>query len=303
MQGAKGHNSTARSRALGQLALATLVCALSGPCRAEAIQQRLANGLVANAEYHHGSGKQAVLVLHGLLATHHFPTIQSIVGELRDNGYTVLAPTLTLGINDRKTSLPCNALHLHTMAQTVQELGWWVNWLAAQGNDDISLVGHSAGSVQVLAYTQGDPHPVVRRQVLTSLVPLERLPGTEPAGAGAAQARQWRAAGDRHIARYDLSFCHGNFSAPPEVYLSYRAWDKQRVLEALRKTRLTTTVIMGGNDDRFTGDTWMSALHKDVPNLVVLPTANHFFDGMAEFALLDSIDAALGRGAQGGAVP
>jgi pimeloyl-ACP methyl ester carboxylesterase len=265
------------------------------PGQAEPIQQRLANGLVANADYHRGPGDKAVLVLHGFLATHHFPTIQNITGELRDSGYSVLAPTLTLGINNRTTSLPCSALHLHTMQDTVQELGWWVNWLAAQGYSNIYLIGHSSGAVQVLAYSLNQPHPAVRRQILASLVSLERLPGAKPAGASVEQARQWLASGDKHIAKYDVSFCHGNFTAPAGVFLSYHQWDQQRISEALHETRVPTTVIMGGKDQRFTGTAWMPRLQQSAPRLLVLPEANHFFDGMAEFSLLESISAELQR--------
>jgi len=264
-------------------------------CQAEPIQQRLANGLVANADYHREPGNKAVLVLHGFLATHHFPTIHSIAEELRDGGYTVLAPTLTLGVNNRGTSMPCSALHLHTMEDTVQELSWWVNWLAAQGHTDISLIGHSAGSVQVLAYSLKQPHPAVRRQILTSLVSLERLPGAEPEGASEAQARQWLAAGDKHIAKYDVSFCHGNFTSPADVFLSYHEWDQQRISDALQETRLPTAVIMGGEDQRFTGTAWMPRLQHSAPRLIVLPGANHFFNGMAEFPLLESIVTELQR--------
>lgn len=270
--------------------------------QATPIQQRLANGLVANAEYYRGTGRQAVLVLHGFLATHRFPTIQRVIEDLRDKGYTVLAPTLTLGINDRDTSLPCSALHLHTMEQTVEELGWWVNWLAAQGHDNITLVGHSAGSVQILAYTVGKPNPAVKRQILTSLVALERLPDAEPAGAGIDEARAWRQAGNHHVARYDLSFCQGSFTAPPQVYLSYAAWDRQRVIDALRHTRVPATVILGGRDSRFVSPDWVAAIRALPTHLVVLADANHFFDGMAEFDLLDSITAAITGPTRGGAI-
>lgn len=280
-------------------AMAAWLCAMAVLGHAEPIQQRLATGLIANAEYHRGDGRQAVLLLHGFLATHHFPTIQRLVADLHEDGYTVLAPTLTLGINDRRTSLPCTALHLHTMAQTIKELGWWVDWLAVQGIDSITLLGHSAGSVQILAYTLDRPHPAVRRQILTSLVSLERLPDAKPEGASADQARAWLAGGDRRIARYDVSFCHGNFTAPPDVYLSYHAWSRQRIAAALRDTKVPATVIMGANDQRFTGMRWMAMLQASAPQLVVLPEANHFFDGMAEFALLDSIGTTLEAQVQG----
>lgn len=270
-------------------ALCWLAGCLCTGVQAAPLQEQLDNGLTANAEYHATQGRDAVLLLHGFLATHHFPTIQRLADELKDNGFAVLAPTLTLGITDRRTSLPCSALHLHTMEQTLDEIRWWVDWLAGQGYANLYLVGHSAGSLQALAYSLDDPNPAVRRLILTSLVALERLPGTEPAGASASQARAWLAQGDDRIAQYDISFCHGSFAAPPQVYLSYHAWDRERVARALADTRLPTTVIVGSNDQRFTGTTWLTTLRKTAPVLHVLPDSNHFFDGMGEFALLDTL--------------
>lgn len=299
MDGVPRLNRSTRLLPTARVALALAGVLLAAWCQAAPIQQRLANGLVANAEFNRGSTDHAVLVLHGFLATHQFPTITRIVTELSDQGYTVLAPTLTLGISNRVTSLPCNALHLHTFEDSSRELRWWVNWLGDQGYRDITLVGHSAGSIRILAYTLDDPHPAVRRQVLTSLVSLERLPGAKPTGTSTEQAEQWLAQGQQRVARYDVSFCHGNFTAPPAVYLSYHAWTRKRVAQALRDTRIPAVVIVGANDRRFTGGDWLQMLEASAPRLVVLNDANHFFDGMAEFALYDAIGQALQAGQRG----
>lgn len=269
------------------------LCLLSGclclGAQAAALQKQLDSGLTANAEYHAAQGPDAVLLLHGFLATHHFPTIQRLADELKDNGFAVLAPTLTLGINDRRTSLPCSALHLHTMEETLHEIRWWVDWLADQGYENLYIVGHSAGSLQALAYSLDDPNPAVRRLVLTSLVALEPLPGAKPTGASPAQARAWLAEGNDRIAEYDVSFCQGSFAAPPGVYLSYHAWDRDRVVRALADTPIPAAVIIGSNDQRFTGPAWLNTLQQAAPALRVLPNSNHFFDGMGEFALLDAL--------------
>jgi pimeloyl-ACP methyl ester carboxylesterase len=249
---------------------------------------------MANADYHRGEENQpAILVLHGLLATHNFPTVQHIAIEMQDAGYSVLTPTLTLGVGDRKASLPCTALQLHTMEQTVAELGWWTDWLVKRGHRQIYLVGHSAGSVQILAYSLDKPNAAVRGQILTSLVALESLPDKAPEGESAERARERIAAGDHGIAKYDVSFCHGSFTAPPEVFLSYHRWDKQQVIRALQQTPLPYQVIMGGNDNRFTGTAWMPMLREATTHLAVIDGASHFFDGSAEFALLDNVHSAL----------
>jgi pimeloyl-ACP methyl ester carboxylesterase len=280
---------------VARFAVVALLCLLlNAGAGAEPFQQRLPGGLLANADYHQGDAQYpAVLVLHGLLATHNFPTVQHIAVELQDSGYTVLTPTLTLGVSNRNASLPCTALQLHSMQQTVAELAWWVDWLADKGHRDIFLIGHSAGSLQILVYSLDQPNPAVRGQILSSLVSLERLPDQEPAGESTERARERLAAGDHSIARYDVSFCHGNFTSPPEVFLSYAEWDKPRVAQALRQTAVPTTVIMGGDDQRFTGTGWMPMLREATERLVILEGASHFFDHSAEFLLLDSVHEAL----------
>lgn len=269
-------------------------CLQANVIQAAALQQRLPNGLLANAEYYPSQkNKTAVLVLHGLLATHHFPTIQRLADELRDSGYGVLTPTLTLGINDRKTSLSCTALQLHTLEQNVAELSWWVDWLVDHGYHNVYLIGHSLGSVQILAYSLGKPNPAVRKLILTSLVPQGRLPGMDPLGESSQQAAARLARGDNSIGRYDLGFCHGNFTAPPNVYRSYHRWDENKVLAALHSTPTATAVILGGADHLFTPNNWIELLRTVTDHLTVLPNASHFFDGLDEFALFQQVHREL----------
>jgi len=257
---------------------------------AQPLQLRVANSMLANADYHQGeSDKPAVLVLHGFLSTHHFPTVQHIAGELRESGYSVLTPSLTLGLNNRTTSLPCDALHLHNMEQSVEEIDWWVEWLVAKGHTRIHLIGHSAGSLQLLIANMQKHNAAVQSLTLTSLIPLERLPSESPKGDTVEMALKRLKQGDSSIRKYDLSFCHGNFAAPPEVYLSYVSWTKQRIINGLKSSQTPINIIMGGNDKRFTGNNWMPLLLQAAPKLDILEGANHFYDGDAEFALLESI--------------
>lgn len=287
------HTAIRGCRRYPGLVITTLLVMLSA-VNADPLQVHVSGGLLANAEYHRAANRDsAVLILHGFLATHHFPTVQRLADDLHDAGYAVLTPTLTLGIDNRTTSLPCDALHLHNMDQTINELAWWIDWLAAEGYQRIDLIGHSAGSLQILILSQQHLHPAVRQMILTSLVSLERLPGVPPKGESREIAEQRLARGDHAIAKYDVSFCHGNFAAPPEVYLSYTRWSKQWIAEALRSTSIPATVIMGGDDNRFTGTDWMPMLQQAAPRLVVLEGASHFFEGEGEFALLDSILARL----------
>ena len=114
-----------------------------------------AGQITATADYHPGrADRPAILLLHGFLQTRDFGIIKSIADTLADEGYTVLSPTLSLGISNRKRSLDCEALHLHDMDGDVREIQQWVKWLREHGHDDIIGVGHSFGGVQLLAWRE-----------------------------------------------------------------------------------------------------------------------------------------------------
>ena len=124
---------------------------------------QLPSGIKALADYRKGSmDKPAVLVLHGFLQTYHFSTVRLIVGELSDAGYTVLSPTLTLNIDQRRASLTCDAIQHHSAEQATRELGAWVEWLKKNGYKRIILIGHSTGSNHLLSYLHANRDPAVR---------------------------------------------------------------------------------------------------------------------------------------------
>ena len=62
--------------------------------------------LKAKAEYLQGSKeKPAILILHGFLTTNKFHTVVSMAKGIHEEGYNVLAPTLSLDINKRQNSI------------------------------------------------------------------------------------------------------------------------------------------------------------------------------------------------------
>jgi len=125
--------------------------------------------LKAVAEYSKGDVKKpAVLILHGFLTNNQFHTITAISDTLQLEGYTTLAPNLTLGINLRRNPLSCSSIHTHTLGQDLQEIDQWVQWLTQQGHDRIILLGHSSGSQQLVEYLVSYPHPNIKQVILNS---------------------------------------------------------------------------------------------------------------------------------------
>lgn len=271
------------------------LCALVTAARAGDIVQRLPSGLIAHGDFRPGTaGLPAVLVLHGFMTTQNFSTVQTIVNELDESGYTVLAPTLTLGIDQRRGGLPCGAIHTHTMANDLAELSWWADWLSKRHPGPLVLIGHSSGSLQAIAYAATQPGTPLRMVIAASPIYFGQDYPPQTVAAQIARAQQRSENGDTSLDRYALTFCGHSFVATPESYLSYAAWDRERVLAAVRKSSVPVEVLIGAADPRADG-AWPRELRDAGAAVTVIPGATHFFDATHEFELLDLIRAALRR--------
>ena len=261
------------------------------PALAETVEAKLPTGIIATANFRAGQpSRPAVLLLHGFLQTRDAPPMSSLANALADQGYTVLTPTLSLGINQRSKSLACEAVHTHTMEGDVSEIGFWVNWLTRKGYDSIALIGHSAGSTQILRYVAQKPSPAVKKAILTSLVAFH----SESAERQTAIERMKTLlpADEKDLGRFTLSYCKRNYVAPPRAFQSYAANDANKTLGLLGKTRALVEVVMGGTDTAMNADWPEKIRHCGVP-VTVIEKAGHFFDGAQEFDLADKIESML----------
>lgn len=272
----------------------------SGVAWSAEITQRLPSGLVAHADYRQGqNNKPAVLVLHGFMTTQNFGIVRTIAGELNEQGYTVLAPTLTLEIDQRRSGLACEAIHTHTMENDLAELGWWTQWLAARHPGPIVLVGHSSGSLQVIAYAATQPEVPLAAVVATSPIYFGQDYSPSLTETQIVRARQRIDEASPGLDRYALTFCDHSFVATPQSYLSYAGWDRTRSLEALRRVSVPVRVVIGSADSRAT-PAWSESLREAGADVTVLEGATHFFDATHEFELLDVIAGVLGSVGAGG---
>jgi pimeloyl-ACP methyl ester carboxylesterase len=277
------------TRGFSLAGMSLLMLLYSLPLGADTIREKLPSDRYGVAFYQQGDMQRpAVLVLHGFLTTHNFNTVMGISELLVDNGYTVLAPTMTLGINARQGGLSCDAIHTHTLEEDLEEITFWVNWLTRRSHQQIILIGHSSGSLELLAYLNDNPLAAVKKLIATSLVYADGFNPQALVKQQITEAQQRHRQGDRTLQTYTLSYCRDNFLAPPYVYLSYTAWTQQRVLAALKHSPVPVTIIMGGEDERFK-DSWISGLQQTGAELIVIRGASHFFDSHHEFDLHDAI--------------
>jgi pimeloyl-ACP methyl ester carboxylesterase len=265
--------------------LALLV--LSAPAFARAggeVEARLPSGTVVGANYHPGRTQlPAVLILHGFLQTRDFPTVASTMDALTSGGYTVLAPTLSLGVSRRNKSLPCEALHLHALEDDADEVAFWVRWLMSKGHTRIVLIGHSYGNLQLLAYLGRNPSPVVKQLLMISLTDVEAKQSAAQRARFAQTLRERVARGDTSLAEVEFGHCR-KYVSPPASLLSYMSISRQGILEAVAKSPVPARVIMGSRDDRM-GAGWVEHLQARGIAVSVIPGASHFFDNQYEFDL------------------
>jgi pimeloyl-ACP methyl ester carboxylesterase len=264
------------------------------PATAHAViaYQEMRPGIRASAEYLIGEhSKPAVLLLHGFLQTREFPTVVTLARGLQDAGYTVLMPTLSLNIPNRVQSLACEAVHKHSMEEDVAEIGHWIAWLKSHGHRGIVLVGHSFGSLQLLAYLNAQPDEAVKAYIGASLIEAQIGSGERPALIAQLENRVLL---KKHaLLTQTLSFCK-QYTSTPEGLLSYVRWDQPRTLMALKQSPVSVQLIMGDSDQEL-GRNWIKTLkHVQTPTVVV-KGANHFMDGQHEFDLLEHTLKFLGQ--------
>ena len=256
--------------------------------QAESVSLTLPNKVVALATFFQGKpAKPALLILHGFLQTKEFPTVARLAAGLSAEGYTVLAPTLTLGVTHRRQSLACEAIHTHTMQSDEAEIEAWLQWLGQRQKGPVILIGHSLGSVTLLDFLDKNRHSNVDRLLGVSITEgrSELDPTVIPKMLTDLNARI--KSGKRAPVSYPYSYCR-NLNATPESLITYLEWTPERVLKVSKRQSTKITYLMGSEDDRL-GPYWIERLKKAGPKVVIIEGATHFMDGTHEFDLLDSV--------------
>ncbi|HEU0188128.1 MAG TPA: alpha/beta fold hydrolase [Gallionellaceae bacterium] len=259
---------------------------------AQEVEIRLPSGITASADYRAGkTDKPALLLLHGYLQTRNFPLIYNLAEALADEGYTVLSPTLSLGINRRSQSLACEAIHTHSLSDDVEEVRQWVNWLVARGHGKIALIGHSFAAIQFLVYVMDKPAPEVSKLIFISLSDMEHKFFSQ--GRVDKKTALKLAATDKNaLGNFELGFCKQYHSTAP-AYLSYVAWTQERVLKTLPQLNIPYAAVFG-DADSVVSKQWPAQVRQAGAPVTIIAHASHFFDDIgAEFELLNQLDHLL----------
>ena len=256
------------------------------------ISARLADNKTVTAEFHSGEpGSPAVLIVHGFLQTRNYLTVSTIAESAAEAGYTVLTPTLSLGVSERKKSLQCDAIHVHSFEEDVAEIDYWVKWLEKKGHRKIVVIGHSFGSLQLLGYLLNHSSSSVSQFIATSLLDTSREQSPEKLQAYLLDAQNRVKNSDKSLGEYALSYCK-KYVSPASAYLSYATWSRKRILNSVKKANIPTTVILGSKDKRLDPD-WHKELKIFGAKVIMIDGANHFFSADHEFDLLETVQKLL----------
>lgn len=267
-----------------------LMVAGPGITYAGQIEETLPSGLVVTANYHKGDPqKPAALILHGFLQVRDYMTVSALSNAVSELGYTVLTTTLSLGINKRKQSLQCDAVHMHTMEDDLAEIDFWVNWLSKRDISNIVLIGHSFGSIHNLAYTVSRQNKLVKYMIATSLISVTEDEARH--GLQIKMARDKVSRNDSGLSGYTLSYCN-NYVTPASAFLSYAIWGRETILQNLAKVTIPFSVILGSADRRIK-PAWRKDLARYGAKIEIIKGADHFFGSEYEFDLMDRVQKLL----------
>ena len=253
---------------------------LAGSARMELA---LAPDRVAEADYWPGAADMpAILIRHGFLQTREFPAVRRLAQALADEGFSVLTPTLSLGLNRRRQSLACEAVHTHTLQQDVDELITWTRWLAGRAGKPPVVIGQGLGGIQVAAMLDARAIPVDR----ALLVDTNAFQGASASGIG-HRAVPVLADDADGIAMYQLGYC-SRYASTEVASRSYLTWDRGRLQHVLSTLEIPVTVISASTDTGAAAN-WKVALETGGVEVRTIPGASHFLDLAHASELLDEV--------------
>jgi len=245
-----------------------------------------------------------VLIVHGTLAHNGMEIIASLQELLADEELNSLAINLSLGIDDRHGAYDCAVPHQHQHQDASGEIAAWVDWLKAQGVEQILLTGHSRGGSQVAAYSQQADDAIIgqvliapmtwspeyaaktyQRSYQTSLLEQVKV-------ANAQDKNDWMPAATSFI------YCKDAPQVKAASFLSYYQPAQTLNTPDLILDGGLPTVLFAGSEDQVVKDLPQQMQTRQLANLefIVVDGADHYFrdlyaDELVE-AMLELIESA-----------
>jgi esterase/lipase len=225
------------------------------------------------------------------MMTHNFPTVKRLAESLNESGYNVLTPSLSLGISQRRKSMACEAIHLHSLEEDIKELEQWIQWSEKKTDKDIILIGHSTGSIHLASYLSSHPENQITQVIFIAMPDFNMSNKLEQINKLQKKAQQLILNNNQSLHDFTLSYCD-KYPTTATNFLSYLQLSKENISLYINKIVIPKTLIIGSNDNRV-DQTWSKTLTQHGVNVIRVDGANHFFDNEHEFDLLDIIENIL----------
>lgn len=232
-----------------------------------------------------------VLLMHGFLQTNAFSTISRLVDTLNQMDQSILNPTLSLGLSNRKQSLSCEAIHTHSLDSDSAELKQWIDWLYKKTGKPITLIGHSAGGPVILNYINKHDTKLINHVILISLSYYASGPSANETKQQAQIALKILKNKQDQLGTYSLNYCK-TYPTYASNFLSYYTWNTKKTSQVIEKFSKKISIIIGTDDKRI-DKVWRDQLQQKNNNITSIEGANHFFDKTHEFDLNDAIENIL----------
>ena len=286
------------------------VCLLaSGPVLAESVQMQHKQ-LQINAELVKAAGewpaKRVVLLTHGTLAHGKMEIVSSLQSLLAENDVASLAPTLSLGINNRQGMYDCAMPHTHRHADALEEIGAWVDWLKYQGVEEVVLMGHSRGGNQTAWFAAKRDDKQVSKIVL--LAPMtwnadseyssykERYKNDIQPLLSKAESMMQSGKGDTMLSM-DFIYCP-KAQASAKSVVSYYKDDKRRDTPALLTMLNKPVLLITGSEDNVVknlDNRGAKLAQQGVIEHVEIEGADHFFRDIYAEEVVEGVVAFLDK--------
>ncbi len=186
------------------------------------------------------------------------------------------------------------------LEDAIDELDAWVDWLRHKGVSEITLMGHSRGSNQIMVYMDEKDAPEVKRMVFLAPATMDsrrnmyisRYGDIEPVLAR-AEALIAAGKGDELMPDTDYALCPKTQVTPRAFLSSYRDDNKfQRFQVYLPRARVPSLILTGTLDDRQprVAEHVIPYVDGQKVQMIVIEGAGHFF---RDFNIDEALEAAL----------
>jgi len=266
------------------------------------------NGLRLNGQLELAVGKQVtdgvIVITHSGLAHGQMETIQYLQQLLNESGYSTLAITLSLGVDNRHGMYDCKATHRHRFSDGAEEIGVWVNWLQQQGARRIVLLGHSRGALQTALYMSEQGNDRIQAVVLLA-------PDTQATNDAAAYQRRHHASlapvlakaqalvaagkGDTVLAHTGFLYCADTAVSANTIVSYYGPDPRLDTPYLIPMIKKPTLIVIAGSDEVVVGfkDKFVPLADGQRVKLKVVEGAGHFFRDLYSDDAVDLIRAFL----------